>query len=130
MNRRTIKTDRAPEAIGPYSQGIVAGEMLFTAMQIALDPTSGDLVGVDAAGQIKQCLTNIQAIVTAAGGQMDAVVKTTVFLADMGEFGNMNAAYAEFFGEAPPARAVIEVADLPKSALVAVEAVAQVPVID
>jgi 2-iminobutanoate/2-iminopropanoate deaminase len=126
MTKRTIATDQAPAAIGPYSQGVVVGGLLFTAMQIPLDPTSGELVGRDAAEQTRRCLENIQAIVNAAGGTLDDVVKTTIFLQDIAEFGSVNEIYAEFFSGQLPARGVLQAAALPKGALIAVEAVALV----
>ena len=126
MPLRTIRTDKAPAAVGPYSQGIVAGGFLFTAMQIALDPDSGELVGSTAAAQVRRCLENIGAIVEAAGASLADVVKTTVYLKDMAEFQAVNEAYARFFISNPPARGIIEASALPKGALVAVEAVARV----
>lgn len=126
MPQRIIATESAPAAIGPYSQGVVAGGCLYTAMQIGLDPDSGDLVGATAAEQIRQCLQNIGAVVAAAGCVMNDVVKTTVYLTDLGEFLAVNDVYAEFFGDEPPARGVIEAAALPKGALVAVEAIATI----
>ena len=124
MPGRTIKTDTAPTAIGPYSQGMVAGDLLFTAMQIGLNPDSGELVGRTAAEQIRRCLQNIDAILEAAGGSLGDVVKTTVFLTDITHFGAVNEVYSEFFQDQPPARGVVAVSALPKGALVAVEAVA------
>ncbi len=124
MPGRTIRTDTAPTAIGPYSQGMVAGSLLFTAMQIGLDPDSGEMVGRTAAEQIRRCLQNIEAIVEAAGGSLSDVVKTTVFLTDIADFGAANEVYAEFFRDQPPARGVLAASALPKGALVAVEAVA------
>ena len=119
-----ISTDHAPAAVGPYSQGIKAGNFIFTAMQIALDPSTGELKGSTAAEQVKQCLLNVKAIVEAGGGAMDKIVKTMVYLADIKEFGPVNEVYSEFFSGPPPARGVAEVSALPKGALVAVEAIA------
>jgi 2-iminobutanoate/2-iminopropanoate deaminase len=126
MSHRIIATEGAPAAIGPYSQGVVAGGLLYTAMQISLDPASGELIGATAAEQAAQCLRNIVAIVAAAGGVPADVVKTSVYLTDLNEFAAVNDVYAEFFGAEPPARGVAEVAALPKGALVAVEAVAAI----
>lgn len=123
MSHKIVETDKAPAAIGPYSQGVMAGGLLFTAMQIALDPTSGELVGSTAAEQLGRCLQNIKAVAEAAGGSLEHAVKTTVYLTDVGEFVAVNDVYAGFFGDAPPARGVVEVNNLPKGALVAVEAV-------
>ncbi len=126
MSHKIIQTNKAPAAIGPYSQGVVAGGLLFTAMQIALDPTSGGIKGTTAVEQVKQCLENVWAIVEAAGGSLDHAVKTMVYLTDISQFGDVNEAYAEFFSAEPPARGVVEVNNLPKGALVAVEAVVAV----
>lgn len=126
MSRRTISTDQAPAAIGPYAQGVLAEGLLFTSMQIALDPESGDMVGDTAPEQARRCLRNIQAIVAAAGGTLDDIVKTTVYLTEIAAFGAVNEIYAEFFGSELPARGVLQAAALPKGALVAVEAIARV----
>lgn len=126
MSGRTISTDKAPAAIGPYSQGRIAAGLLFTSMQIALDPDSGQVVGSTAPEQVKRCLDNIKAIVEAAGGSLCDVVKTTVYLTDLAEFGAVNEAYAGFFPSELPARGVVGVPALPKGALIAVEAVAQI----
>ncbi|MCK4303890.1 MAG: Rid family detoxifying hydrolase [Candidatus Eisenbacteria sp.] len=126
MSRRIIHTDQAPSAVGPYSQGTVAGRFLFTSMQIALDPESGEIVGSTAPEQMRQCLQNIAAIVRAADGQLPHVVKTMVYLTDMAQFAAINKVYAEFFPDEPPPRGVVEVPALPKGALVAVEAIAQI----
>lgn len=126
MSRRTISTDKAPGAIGPYSQGVVAGGLLFTSMQIALDPASGEMVGDTAPEQLGRCLENIRAVVVAAGGSLSDVVKTTIYLTDITGFGAVNEVYGEYFSEQLPARGVVEVSDLPKGALLAVEAVASI----
>ncbi len=126
MPRKVVVTDRAPAAIGPYSQGVVAGGFVFTAMQIALDPESGQLVGDDAPAQVRQCLRNVEAIVEAAGAGLDDVVKVTVYLTDLAAFAAVNEVYGKFFAAAPPARAVVGASALPRGALVAVEAIATV----
>jgi 2-iminobutanoate/2-iminopropanoate deaminase len=123
---RTIKTDKAPAAIGPYSQGVVAGGLLFTSMQIALDPSSGEMSGESTPEQAGRCLENIKAVVEAAGGSANDIVKTTIYLADISDFVTVNEVYAKFFGENLPARAVIEASALPKGALIAVEAIANI----
>jgi len=123
MSHKIIKTDKAPAAIGPYSQGVVACGLLYTAMQIALDPATGEVVGSTAAEQVRQCLQNVKAVAEAAGGSLEHAVKTTVYLRDMGEFSAVNEVYGGFFGASPPARGVVEVCELPKGALAAVEAV-------
>jgi 2-iminobutanoate/2-iminopropanoate deaminase len=124
MSHRTISTEQAPAAIGPYAQGIVAGNLLFTSMQIALDPAAGEMVGTTAPEQVHRCLANLQAVIEAAGGALADVVKVTVYLTDLAAFGAVNEVYAEFFTAGLPARGVVEVCALPKGALVAVEAVA------
>ena len=126
MSQRVISTSKAPAAIGPYSQGIAVGGLLFTSMQIGLDPESGEMVGTTAPEQLRRCLANVLAIVETAGSSVNDIIKTTVYLADIGEFGIVNEAYTEFFQGNLPARGVIEVSALPKGALVAVEAIANV----
>lgn len=127
MARRAIRTDDAPAPVSgaPYSQAIGAtgGEVVWVSGQVPL-LASGDLVGDDVPAQTRQCLANIAAIIRAAGGTMEDVVKTTVFMTDLGAFPEMNAVYGEAFGDAPPARATIGVAALPAGAQVEIEAVA------
>lgn len=127
MSRSIVTTGEAPAAIGPYSQGVLADGWLFTAGQIALDPRSGEMVGQTAAGQARRALENARAIVVAAGLTLADVVKVTVFLRDLGEFGAVNEVYGEFFAAAPPARSLVEVSRLPREALVAVELIARAP---
>ncbi len=129
MARRTIvSTTSAPAAVGPYSQGVIAGDLLFTAMQIPLDPASGTLVSPDnVAAQTRRVLENLRAIVEAAGSSLEHVVKVTVYLQDMADFATMNAVYGEYFPREAPARAAVAVAALPRGARVAMEAVALVP---
>ena len=124
MNREIIATDQAPGAVGPYSQAVRVGDFVFTAGQIPLDPATGQMVegGIDA--QARQALTNVSAVLEAAGTSLANVVKTTVFLADMGEFKAMNGVYAEFFPDAPPARSAVQAAALPLGARIEVEAIA------
>ena len=124
MSRKIVQTDNAPAAIGPYSQANVAGGFLFTAGQIPLDPVTMEVVGVTAAEQTQQALTNAEAILTAAGYTLNDVVKATVFIMDMGEFGNINEVYQTFFKSDPPARSVVQVSRLPKDVLVEIEIVA------
>jgi 2-iminobutanoate/2-iminopropanoate deaminase len=124
MTREIIHTGNAPAAIGPYSQGVKTDTLIFTAGQLALDPASGKLVEGGIEAQTRQVLTNLKHILEAAGAGLETVVKTTVFLADMGEFAAMNGVYAEFFGEAMPARSTVQVAALPLGARVEIEAVA------
>lgn len=124
MKKKVIQTDKAPKAIGPYSQAIRTDAMVYTAGQIGLDPVTGELVAGSVEEQTRQALTNLLNVLEAAGSSMERVVKTTVFLKDMNDFSKMNAIYAEFFGENPPARSTIAVAGLPKGGLVEIEAVA------
>ena len=119
-----IHTPNAPAAIGPYSQAVQTGSMLFVSGQIPIDPATGAFAGEDIATQTKQSLTNIRNILAAAGYTMNDVVKTTVLLADIADFAAMNAVYAEFFTGNCPARAAFAVKDLPKGALVEIEAIA------
>ena len=122
-----VATTRAPQAIGPYSQAVVTGGFVFASGQIALHPATGEMVGSTAAEQAEQVLRNLQAVLQAAGSGLDHVVKTTIYLADMGDFGQVNEVYARHFGDHRPARATVAVAALPKGALVEIEAIAVVP---
>ncbi|MGA9116458.1 MAG: RidA family protein [Bacteroidota bacterium] len=127
MNR-PIRTDRAPAAIGPYSQGIIAGgTLVFTAGQIPLDPSSGTVEGPDIRSQTRRVLMNLQGVLEGAGSGLSLVVKTTVFLKDMNDFSAMNEVYAEFFPGTPPARTTVEVSRLPREVRVEIEAVATLP---
>ena len=121
---KSISTPHAPAAIGPYSQAVVAGNMVFCSGQIALDPKTMQLVGDTAAKQTEQALGNLTAVLDAAGTGLDHVVKTTVFLKNMDDFAAMNEVYGRFFGSHRPARAAVEAARLPKGALVEVECIA------
>ncbi|MGI5824996.1 MAG: RidA family protein [Bacillota bacterium] len=121
---KEIKTDKAPQALGPYSQGIVMGNMLFTSGQVGINPENGE-IDADIAEQAKQVLKNVKAVVEAGGGSMNDVVKTTVFIKNMDDFAKVNEIYAEFFTEPFPARSCVEVARLPKDLLVEMEAVVE-----
>lgn len=121
-----IKTSNAPEAIGPYSQAVTAGDLVFCSGQIPLDPATMTLVGNTVAEQTTQVLTNLSEVLKAAGSGLGKVVKTTVFLKDMNDFVEMNEVYAKFFGDHKPARATVEVARLPKDVMVEIECVAQI----
>lgn len=127
MERQVIQTALAPKAIGPYSQAIRFGQLLFTAGQIPLDPHTGKLVGDDIATQTRQVLENLRAIVEAAGSSLAHVVKTTCYLVDLGDFQTFNQIYAEYFGESAPARSTVQVANLPAGARVEIECIAIVP---
>lgn len=126
MNKKVIISEKAPKAIGPYSVAIQSGALIFTSGQLGIDPMNGNLVDGGIEAQTRQCLMNIQHVLAAAGSEMERVVKTTVFLKDMNDFPKMNAIYAEFFPENPPARSTIAVAELPKGGLVEIETVATV----
>lgn len=119
-----IHTPNAPAAIGPYSQAVKTGNLVFVSGQLPIDPATGAFAGDDIASQTRQSLTNVKAILEAAGYSCADVVKTTVLLADIADFAAMNAVYAEFFTENCPARAAFAVKDLPKGALVEIEAIA------
>ena len=121
-----LNTDKAPAAIGPYSQGIKVGELMFLSGQLPIDPATGAFAGDTIEAQTKQSLENVKAILASAGCTMDDVVKTTVFLKDIGDFAAMNGVYATFFSEGNyPARSAVQVAALPKDALVEIEVVAK-----
>ena len=126
MSKTVISTAAAPAAIGPYSQAIRTGDLLFVSGQIPLDPATGQLLAGDVRAQTRQVLKNLAAILEAGGSSLGRVVKTTVYLRDLGEFAAMNEVYAEFFGEQPPARATVQVARLPRDAAVEIEVVAEV----
>lgn len=120
-----ISTKKAPAAIGPYSQAIRVGNLIYTSGQIPLDPATGAFVEGGIKEQTRQALTNIKAILEEAGTSMDNVVKTTVFMANMDDFADMNAVYAEFFTEPYPARSAVAVKSLPKGALIEIEVIAE-----
>lgn len=129
MTRSNITTDGAPAAIGPYAQGVRAGNLIFTAGQVALDPVTGQAVPGGITEQTARVFENLKAILEAGGSSLGQVVKATVFLKDMNDFAAMNAVYASYFGddsEALPARSTVEVARLPKNLLVEIEVVAEV----
>ena len=126
MSTRIVHTDKAPAAIGPYSQAVVANGFLFTAGQIALDPASGQVIDGDVVAQTERVLGNLKAVLEAGGATLDDVVKTTVFLSDMADFPRMNEVYARAFGKSRPARSTIQAAGLPRCVMVEIEAVAVV----
>ncbi|MBI3649860.1 MAG: RidA family protein [Acidobacteria bacterium] len=123
MNER-VQTDNAPKAIGPYSQAIIANGMVFASGQVPLDPATGELISGTIAAQTERVLENLKAVLEAAGTSLEKVVKTTVFLADLTDFAEMNASYAKFFGAAPPARSTVEVSRLPKDARIEIDLIA------
>jgi len=124
--KSVIRTDRAPQAIGPYSAGIKTQEFIFTAGQLGIVPETGNIITGGIENETRQSLLNLKNILEEAGSSLNLVVKTTVFLKDMSEFTRMNAIYAEFFTENPPARSTVQVAALPKNGAVEIEAIALV----
>ncbi len=126
MSVRAVNTDKAPKAIGPYSQGVVANGFLFTAGQIALDPATGQVVPGDVGAQTERVLTNLEAVLSEAGASWSDVVKTTIFLHDMADFARVNEIYGRALGEARPARSTVQAAALPRGVLVEIDAVAVV----
>jgi 2-iminobutanoate/2-iminopropanoate deaminase len=124
MLKQVVTTTEAPAAIGPYSQAIRVGNLVFASGQIPLHPQTGQIVGETAADQARQALQNLQAVLQAAGTSLQHVVKTTIFLTDLSQFAAVNAVYAEFFPEQPPARSTVQVAALPRGVQVEIEAIA------
>lgn len=124
VDKVRVQTESAPQAIGPYSQGIRTGNFVFTAGQISLDPETGEIVPGGIETETRRVFQNLKAVLEAAGSSLDRIVKTTVFLREMGDFVGMNAVYAEFFSGNFPARSTVQVAALPKGAAVEIEAVA------
>jgi 2-iminobutanoate/2-iminopropanoate deaminase len=124
MSKEVISTSDAPEAVGPYSQGIAANGLVFCSGQIPLDPSTGELVTGSIADQTRRCMQSLSAVLESAGSSLDKMVKVTVYLADIADYAEFNDAYAEFVGKEPPARAAFAVAGLPKAARVEVECVA------
>jgi len=124
--KEIISTDKAPAAIGPYSQAVKAGNFMFISGQIPIDPSTGNVIDGDIKAQTKQCLKNLEAICQSAGLTLDNVVKTTIFITDMSKFPEVNEVYGSFFKENPPARACVEVSALPKGVQVEIEAVVAV----
>ncbi|MCK4594079.1 RidA family protein [bacterium] len=124
MERRIVATENAPEAIGPYSQAVVAGDLVFTAGQIPLNPSTGELEQDDIGVAARRVLMNLDAVLRAAGSSLERAVKLTVFMTDLRQFARMNEVYAEFFNGNPPARSAVQVDSLPGGALIEIEAVA------
>ena len=127
MDRTPIATPDAPAAVGPYSQGIRAGELVFTAGQVPVDPATGTLVTGSIEDQTRRALNNVRAVLEAAGSDLQHAVKLTVFMTDLGDFKRMNAVYAEYFPGVPPARSAFQVAALPLGAAIEIEAIAVRP---
>ncbi|MCL4439472.1 MAG: RidA family protein [Firmicutes bacterium] len=126
MDKVIIRTEKAPAAIGPYSQAVKAGNLMFISGQIPIDPATGSVVEGDIQAQTRQCIKNLQAICEAAGASLQDIIKTSVFIKDMNQFAKINETYAEFFNAEPPARACVEVSCLPKNVLIEIEAVVMV----
>jgi 2-iminobutanoate/2-iminopropanoate deaminase len=124
--KETISTENAPSAIGPYSQAVKVGNMVYCSGQIPIDPATGEFNSQNVTEQTRQVLENLSAVLRAAGTDLDNVVKTTVFLVDMNEFAQMNEVYAEFFGENKPARATVQAARLPRDTRVEIDCIAVV----
>jgi len=124
--REIISTQDAPAAVGPYSQAVRTGDLVFTAGQVPLVPGAGKLVEGDIEAQTRQVMQNLAAILTAAGSSLDKIIKTTIFLTDMGDFGRVNQVYGSFFAAEPPARSTVQVAALPVGARIEIEAIALV----
>jgi 2-iminobutanoate/2-iminopropanoate deaminase len=127
VSLKIVQTDKAPAAIGPYSQGIVANGFLFTAGQIALDPVTGQVVQGDVAAQTDQVMKNLAAVLATVGASWKDIVKTTVFLHDMNEFPRVNEVYGKALGDARPARSTVQVSGLPRGVLVEIEAIVAIP---
>ena len=127
MKKEPINTPNAPAAIGPYSQGVKVGNLFFTSGQVAFDPKTGDFMGKDIQEEAKQTLENIKALLEAANTSLENVVKATVFIKDMNDFGKINEIYGQYFTENQPARSCVEVARLPKDANVEIEVIAVIP---
>ena len=125
MSKEVISTPNAPAAIGPYSQAVRTGNLIFVSGQIPLDPATGQLVRGDIGTQTQQVLENLAAVLEAAGSSLAKVVKTTVYLRDLGEFGRINEIYAKFFAGSPPARATVQVVRLPRDAAIEIDVVAE-----
>ncbi len=124
MAKRIVRTDAAPEAVGPYSQAVVAGGQVYCAGQIALDPTSGTLVAGGIEDQTRQVISNLRSVLASAGAGLEHVAKTTVFLQDLNDLAAMNGAYHEFFPKEPPARTTVEAARLPRDVKIEIDAIA------
>ncbi len=124
MEKKAISTDKAPQAIGPYSQAIQVGEFLFLSGQIPLDPSTGEMDREDIQGQTRRVMENLKAVLESQGLTMESIVKTTIFLTDMGNFAKVNEIYGGYFSEYPPARSTVQVSNLPRGAAIEIEAIA------
>ena len=124
--KQIVSTDRAPKAIGPYSQAVISGGFVFVSGQVPFDPATGQMVNGDIGAQTARVLENLKAVIEAAGSSLDRVVKTTVFLKDMGEFARMNEVFGTYFTVNPPARATVEAARLPRDVRIEIDCIAEV----
>jgi len=124
MDRQVIRTAAAPAALGPYSQGLIAGDWVFVSGQIPVSPETGEVAGDNIEAQTRQVLENLRAVLRAAGAGLEDVVKTTVYLADLADFAEFNRVYAQYFSQHPPVRATVQVAGLPKGVRLEIEAIA------
>ncbi|MHA2028354.1 MAG: RidA family protein [Candidatus Kariarchaeaceae archaeon] len=125
--KEIISTSNAPSAIGPYSQGVRLGNLLFTAGQIALDPGSGEMKTSSISEEVNQIMKNLKGVAEAAGSSLDNVLKTTIYVTDLGKFGEINELYGAYFKDSPPARSTVEVAALPKGAAVEIDMIIHIP---
>lgn len=123
MKRDVIQTDAAPDAVGPYSQAVITGNLVFCSGQIPIDPATGEFAGSDIESQTRQCMENLKAVLEKAGSSFEKCVKMQVYLTDMADFGQVNKVYGSYFGEKPPARACVAVTALPKGARIEIEAI-------
>lgn len=124
MTTKIVSTKKAPQAIGPYSQGMIAGNMVYTSGQLGIDPTNGEIVSSSIQDEARQSLKNVEAVLKEAGTELTDVIKTTVFVKDLNQFADINEVYSEFFSEHKPARSCVEVARLPKDGNIEIEAIA------
>lgn len=124
MITKVVSTEKAPQAIGPYSQGMIAGNMVYTSGQLGIDPTNGEIVSSSIQDEARQSLKNVEAVLKEAGAELTDVIKTTVFVKDLNQFAEINEVYSEFFSEHKPARSCVEVARLPKDGNIEIEAIA------
>jgi len=126
MTKNIIETDKAPKPIGPYSQAVQYGDLLFTSGQIAINPTTGDLLNGNVEEQTQLVLENLKAVLSEAGSSLDKVIKTTIFLKDMNDFVKVNAVYGTYFDDSKPARSTVEVSCLPKNVLIEIDCIASI----
>ena len=124
MKLKVVSTDKAPQAIGTYSQGMDTGQIIYTSGQLGIDPQNGELISTSIEDEARQSLENVKAVLSEAGAELEDVIKTTVFVKDLNQFTNINEVYAEFFSDHKPARSCVEVARLPKDGNIEIEAIA------